>query len=178
MAVYKEIVTKAVLGKVKKQFQNVYTLTPEIEPATILGCWLINHKFNGEEVNNAVTIKGSFEINIWYSYDNDSKTAVATKKIDYQELVNVQLKTKADFDTEKEILVRALKQPTCKRLTIKDKDIEFEIEKELGVELVGDVKVKILIEEEEEPWVESVDEEVLTNVEKEITENVKADYLE
>ena len=45
MANYREIVTKTVLGKAKKSFINHYTLTPEEKPTTILGCWVINHKF-------------------------------------------------------------------------------------------------------------------------------------
>ena len=44
---FKEIVTKAVIGKGKKHFLNTYSLTPEVKPSTILGCWVINHTFNG-----------------------------------------------------------------------------------------------------------------------------------
>lgn len=43
MALYKEIVTKAVIGKGKKYFKNSYTLTPTDQPTTVLGCWVINH---------------------------------------------------------------------------------------------------------------------------------------
>ncbi len=42
MASYKEIVTKAVIGKGKKTFQNVEEVTVEPTPTTILGCWVIN----------------------------------------------------------------------------------------------------------------------------------------
>lgn len=177
MPVFKEIVTKAVIGKVKKHFKNVYTLTPEMEPSTILGCWIINHKFKGHEMGDKIMVDGSFEANIWYSYENDSKTAVVTKKIDYNEIVRVNPKEETDFSNDNEIIVRALKQPNCTRIEIKDNNIEFEIEKELGIELVGDSKVKILVEEDEEPWEVLVEDEVLDEAEKEITENVKEDYL-
>lgn len=43
MANYREIVTKAVVGKGKKHFVNQSTVTPEAVPTTILGCWVINH---------------------------------------------------------------------------------------------------------------------------------------
>jgi spore coat protein E len=177
VALYKEIVTKTVIGKVKKHFKNVYTLTPEMEPSTILGCWIINHKFKGHEMGDKIMVDGSFEANIWYSYENDSKTAVVTKKIDYNEIVRVNPKEETDFSNDNEIIVRALKQPNCTRIEIKDNNIEFEIEKELGIELVGDSKVKILVEEDEEPWEVLVEDEVLDEAEKEITENVKEDYL-
>ena len=41
-----------------------------------------------------------------------------------------------------------------------DDVIEFDIEKELGIEVVNDEKVKIAIEEDEEPWDTIDDEEV------------------
>ena len=47
MAAYKEIVTKAVIGKGKKYFKNNYTVEVDGKPTTVLGCWVINHKFKG-----------------------------------------------------------------------------------------------------------------------------------
>lgn len=43
MANYKEIVTKAVIGKGKKKFITKSEITPEVVPTTVLGCWVINH---------------------------------------------------------------------------------------------------------------------------------------
>lgn len=43
MASYKEIVTKAVVGKGKKYYRNTYTVNTETKPNTVLGCWVINH---------------------------------------------------------------------------------------------------------------------------------------
>lgn len=42
---FKEIVTKAVIGKGKKYFKNNYNLLSENNANTILGCWVINHVF-------------------------------------------------------------------------------------------------------------------------------------
>ncbi len=43
MSAYKEIVTKAIIGKGKKYYKNTYTIDTENEPSTVLGCWVINH---------------------------------------------------------------------------------------------------------------------------------------
>ena len=43
MSSYKEIVTKAVIGKGKKLFTNEYVVDVEKDVSTILGCWVINH---------------------------------------------------------------------------------------------------------------------------------------
>ena len=52
MSSFKEIVTKAVIGKAKKTNNANFLLTPEEKPNTILGCWVINHSFNGLKGQN------------------------------------------------------------------------------------------------------------------------------
>jgi len=47
LAIYKEIVTKAIIGKGKKYYKNTYTIETEFEPTTVLGCWVINHVLVG-----------------------------------------------------------------------------------------------------------------------------------
>lgn len=176
MGAYREIVTKAVIGKGKKYFKNIYNLKTEALPSTVLGCWVINHKFKGYQSGDKIMVDGSFDVNIWYSYDGDSKTGVVSKRVDYSESVTVKTKTEADLTNETEIIVRTLKQPNCTRVEIKDGDIEFEIEKELGIEVVGDTKVKISVEEEEEPW-DIIEDEVTDEVSAEIDNNVNENFL-
>lgn len=176
MALYKEIVTKAVIGKGKKAFKNNYTIKTENEPTTVLGCWVINHKFKGYKSGEKIGVDGSFDINIWYSYDNDSKTTVVSQKIDYNDLFNVKIKDNADLTGDTDIVVRTLSQPACSKVNIVDNNtITFDIDKELGVEIVGETKVKIAIEEDEEPWdeiMDEIDEKMLEEI-----ENVDENYI-
>lgn len=176
MSAYKEIVTKAVVGKGKKYYKNTYSIKTEYTPNTVLGCWIINHNFSGREENNKILINGSFDVNIWYSYDNDSKTTVITKNINYQETVSVNQKETTD-SSKKDIIVRSLKQPACLFAKEKDNSITLEIEKELGIEIVGDTKVKIAIEEDEEPWDIIIDDEYNEETDKEIDNSIKEDFI-
>ena len=177
MSSYKEIVTKAVIGKGKKYFKNTYTIEATNKPSTVLGCWVINNKFKGYKTGEQIGVDGTYDVNIWYSYEDDSKTTVINKQIKYNELFNVKVKQNADLTGDTDIIVRALKQPTCTKVNIEDDGkITFDIEKELGVEIVGETKMKIAIEEDEEPW-EDLDNEVTDEVEKEIDENVKEDFI-
>ena len=57
VASYKEIVTKAVVGKGKKAFKNTYTVEADHEPSTVLGCWVINHQFKGYKSGENVGVK-------------------------------------------------------------------------------------------------------------------------
>lgn len=177
MAAYKEIVTKAIIGKGKKYFKNNYTIETDSKPTTVLGCWVINHKFKGFKSGEKIGVDGSYDINIWYSYDSDSKTTVVSKKIDYNDLFNVKTKENVDLTGDTDVIVRTLKQPTCSKVNIEDNGvISFDIEKELGVEIVGETKMKIAIEEDEEPW-DEIEDDMDEEIAKEIENNVNEKYI-
>ena len=178
MALYKEIVTKAIIGKGKKYFKNNYSIKATDNPTTVLGCWVINHKFKGYKSGEKIGVDGSYDVNIWYSYDNDSKTTVINKKVEYNDLFNVKVRENADLTGDTDIIVRTLKQPTCSKVNIEDDGtITFDIEKELGVEIVGETKMKIAIEEDEEPW-DEIDDEVTEEDLKDIDENITDNYID
>ena len=170
MANYREIVTKTVLGKGKKTFTTNNKITLEHTPSTILGCWVINSRFKGDKNNNKVNINGSYDVNIWYSYDNDTKTDVAKHTDNYNEIVTI--KNSRDAVNE-DVIVRSLKQPNCTHVEIDGNDIKYTIEKELGIELVGDEKVKIETSLEEDPW-----DEIIDDVDDKIDKEVNEDYIE
>ena len=67
MSNYREIVTKAIIGKTKKSIKTDYDFSCEQTPNTILGCWIINNRFKGSLKDSDAIINGSFDINVWYS---------------------------------------------------------------------------------------------------------------
>ena len=172
MSSFKEIVTKAVIGKAKKTSSNSFSLTPEEIPNTVLGCWVINHSFSGTKgAKGTVTVNGTFDVNVWYSYDEDKKTAVTTKKFSYSDSMNVPLKESHNINDATDIIVRCLKQPTVSSVDVKDNQVNLEIEKEMGVEIVGDTKVRISVEDTFDDY-----EEIFDDVNTD-TIDVKEDYL-
>ena len=180
MASTREIVTKAVVGKGKKTFTATKAITPENQPTTILGCWIINHTFKGYRNGNKINIEGSYDVNIWYSCSGDTKTEVVRETINYLEEVNVPRTNDSDI-TNEDIIIRSLKQPTCTKAEVVDGKIEYTVQKELGVEIVGDVKVKIAYDEEEDPWEVIMDDNTETDIEKveeTIEQEVNEEYLD
>ena len=172
MSNFREIVTKAVIGKAKKTSSSKYTFTPEEKPNTVLGCWVINNTFNGTNNMGSVLVNGAFDVNVWYSYDNDTKTAVSTKRFTYSDKMNVPLKNDAVLDNSSEIIVRSLKQPTVTNVNTKDDVVELTIEKEIGVEIVGNTKVKISVEDLDDDY-----EEIIDNDLNEEIDSVNEEYL-
>ncbi len=167
MSNFKEIVTKAVVGKGKKTFSEEHTLELNETPSAILGCWVINHTFKGIKEGDSVRVNGSFDTNIWYSKDNNTKTEVAKQNVTYDELIPIT--RLEDYDGEDEILVRVLKQPTCTKAQIVDDKVTYNIEKTLATELVGDAKIKVEIN--------SLDDDIESPIDEEINEEVKEDFL-
>lgn len=173
MANYKEIVTKTVIGKAKKTSKDNVNIVPEQSPSTVLGCWVINHTFNGTINNNHVTINGSYDVNVWYSYDSDHKTAVSQKTYTYVDEMNINLKNNDVISNNPEIIVRSLKQPTVNEVNIKGTNIYLTVEKELGVEVVGETKIKVPTEDDSDEYEEIIDE---SDVDK-IIDEVNPDYI-
>lgn len=171
MAIYKEIVTKAIIGKGKKTSNTNCTVTPEITPDTVLGCWVINHEFNGRNNNGAVNVNGSFDVNVWYSYDNNTKTNVIIKNFSYQDPMKVRLKENSKINNNTEIIVRSLNQPSVSDVSVDSGIIKLTVDKQMGVEVIGDTMVRVSVEDEMDDYEEIEDDEEIKDIE------ITDDYL-
>ena len=157
MANYKEIVTKAVIAKGKKLFTTNSTVKVENNPSTILGCWVINHNFNGVKSGDSIRINGSYDVNIWYSYDNNTKTSVIVKTFSYDDELNIKLKNPSNAS---DIIVRALTAPNVSKAEAVGTTVNLKVEKEMGAEIVGDAKVRVSVEEDYDDYDEDDDIEI------------------
>ena len=171
---YKEIVTKTIIGKGKKTFKNEYEVSVNENVDTVLGCWVINHDLKGVKDNEYIKINGSYDINIWYSYDNNTKTNVVSNKTYYEERVRVRVRDNRELDEEDEIIIRCLKNPTCIDVSNENNVIKYTISKELGIEIVGDQKIRIPISSSEDEYDIIIDEKEIND---EIDKEVNEDYL-
>ncbi len=179
MAYFKEIVTKAIIGKGKKTTNLNHIVETEDSINTVLGCWVINHTFNGVNNGGKVLLNGSYDINIWYSYDNNTKTNVLVKRFSYQDVMNVKIKENGEFSNSSEIIVRSLNQPSVTDVSVEGTKINLSVHKEMGVEIVGDTKVRVSVEDDFEDYEEIFDEDVESKEEftEDSIEDVNDDYL-
>lgn len=145
MSEIREIITKAIVAKGKKTFNISHQLQTSKKPYSILGCWIINHHYEALKENDIVKIKGAFEINIWYSLDNNTKTDVLKETIFYEK----EIKTKqivADYLKNSDaILVKILKQPTAINAKIDNDKIDIDIVLEILAEVLGETKMQVTI---------------------------------
>lgn len=170
MAYYKEIVTKAVIGKGKKTKSEEYVIETNEKIDNVLGCWVINHNFRGSVSNNTIVVSGNFDVNIWYSYNNNSKTNVMIKKFNYEYPMNVNIKENASLTKDSEIIVRTLEQPSVVDVNIENNNIHLTIEKQMGVEVIGDTTVRVSVEDTFDDY-EEIEEDTMEEM------DVTDDYL-
>ena len=148
MANYREIITKAVTGKGRKFTQSSHTLTPPNKPTSILGCWVINQQYKARKRGNLVEVDGTYDINTWYSYDDNTKTEVVTEETSYKDTIRLRYRDAEQInDEECDVIVRVLQQPNCLEATISPKGhkVLVQVERELLAEVVGETKLVVAV---------------------------------
>ena len=178
MAYFKEIVTQAVVGKGKRSTTTTHTVKPDKVPSTVLGCWIINHRFDGASNGSDIFVNGSYDVNVWYSYDNDTKTGVANGTFSYSDKMNVPISNNAKLTNNSEVIVNSLADPNVVDVKIEGDLIKFTVRKEMGIEVIGDTKIRVNVEDEVDDYAEIFDSEVNEEILNQIDEEIKEDYLD
>lgn len=102
-----------------------------------------------------VEIQGKFDINIWYSYNQQSKTGVHTESFTYKDRIKLHYRDEEVTDLG-DVRVKVLQHPNCVEATITKNDEQFEVvvEREFLVECIGETVVCISVHPNdfEEEW--------------------------
>ncbi|MFS8650637.1 MAG: outer spore coat protein CotE [Caldibacillus sp.] len=151
MAKARQIITKAVVAKGKKSTQSKHAIQPPHTPTSILGCWIINHKYEAKKVDKKVEIYGSYDINCWYSYADNTKTDVVNETVKYKDVIKLKYRDDQAIE-DKEVIARVLQQPNCVEAVISPKGNKILVtaEREMLVELIGETKVIVLLADEKD----------------------------
>lgn len=144
---YREIITKAVCGTGKGKMQAVDMVRPKQQPSSILGCWIINHKYRAKRKSDQVVeIEGSYDINVWYSFQENTRTEVVLEEVHYSDEITLHEIDQHSLTSTDEVIAKVIKQPNCSQCSIdKDHMIKVEVEKEFVVEVIGETKVKVQV---------------------------------
>ncbi|WP_163971294.1 outer spore coat protein CotE [Oceanobacillus halotolerans] len=146
---YREIITKAVCGKGRKFTQATHNVSPSHRPSSILGCWVINHLYNAKKKSDdTVEVSGSYDINIWYSYNDNTKTEVVTERVTYTDTIPLSVKDDNTLNDEYDVIAKVLQQPNCLECKIANQGqkIIVEIEREFLVQIIGETKVAVKVD--------------------------------
>ncbi|MGE5542308.1 MAG: outer spore coat protein CotE [Bacillota bacterium] len=146
---FREIITRAVYGRGEGVAHGVVTFPNVGEVKRVLGATAtefrlgdISLRCSGEEVT--VLANGQFDVHVWYICGEDtavSKQAVsATVEIPVTPFGREQLK-------EHDVRVAVVKQPQCRRVTVKESEggLEVEVTAMLKAEVVGETKLRVVL---------------------------------
>ena len=151
----RQIVTRAVIAKGKKRTESKETLSPPNAPTSILGCWVINHHYQAKRIGKYVEVSGKYDVNVWYAYNNHSKTAVFTETISYKDRIKLSFRDGEVNDSD-DVKVRVLQQPNCIEavITKQGDKVQVTVEREFLVEIIGETTVVINVHplDFEEEW--------------------------
>ncbi|QVK19467.1 outer spore coat protein CotE [Mycoplasmatota bacterium] len=141
----REIVTKAIVEKGKKAIRFVEKVKTTNPVESVLGCWVLNHNFQAEKTTEGVLIQGIFEVNIWYSYNNNSQTEVTKEMVNYQQEVKTKRKINDYLEKNTDVIVRMIQPPVCSDVKIVDNIIEIEVLLEVAAEVIGETKMRVSV---------------------------------
>ncbi|WP_409294302.1 outer spore coat protein CotE [Peribacillus sp. SCS-26] len=175
MSQYRQIITKAVVAKGRKYTKSKHTIIPAHPPTSILGCWIINHRYDAKKVGDKVEVTGYFDINTWYSYHKNTKTEVVTEKVKYVDEIKLKYRDAECFD-DNEVVARVMQQPSCLEASISEcgTKIIVDVEREIFIEVIGETKITVAVHpdgfSDDDDWDLEVDDEEL--------ESIHTDFIE
>ncbi|NMO97080.1 outer spore coat protein CotE [Paenibacillus lemnae] len=143
----REIITKAICGKGRKFSTVTHTVTPPNNPTSILGAWIIQHQYEAVAAGDGIEVVGTYDLNIWYSYDRNSQTDVAKETVSYVERVPLSYLDPKHRSSTVEVSAEATQEPSCVEASVSSngKSVILRVEREYAVELVAETKVLVLV---------------------------------
>lgn len=141
----REIVTKAIVAKGKKAIHLKHQVRTNEKPYSILGCWIINREFKSSLKDSSALIDGSFEVNIWYSKNDNTMNDVIRERVSYTKDIKIKKIVENPLKNTDDILVRILKHPTVTDAKINDDCISLDIDIEALAEVIEETKVQIAV---------------------------------
>jgi spore coat protein E len=164
---YREIVTRAVVGKGRIYNNNEAVIKTVSVPSKVLGCWIINHYYVNSFEGGKAIARGKYDLHVWYGFNDDTDTMIHKQTIDYVEEFALKMKPGEELSEENELISKCIKYPTCTSLNLNDDGtISIKVEKDISLDIIGEANLRVQISNSEEDWVNGED-----------IENIDVNYL-
>ena len=142
----REIVTKAVIGKGNRAF-DFSVVMPETTGLVIrvLGAVMTNHRVKAEKSGDMIDISGSYEIHVWYTYDNGEKTDIVRMTVDYGDIIELRNALRENLLDSDEINAEEVVAPYATDVRIEEGLIHVDVALEVVAEVIGETKMRVAI---------------------------------
>jgi len=145
----REIVTKAVIGKGNRVFETT-SMMPEVIGLVkrVLGAAMINHQIKATRSGNLIEASGSYEIHVWYTYEDASegeKTEIVRLNVDYDNVISLRNALRENLLESDEIIPEEVVAPHATDVRIEAGVIYVDVVFEIAVEVIGETKMRVAI---------------------------------
>jgi len=175
----REILTKAVIGKGSKLFEMT-TLMPKTSGVinSILGTNVINHETTAKRIGDRIDISGSYDIHIWYAFNDNQETEIVRETVKYHDVITLQNALREKLLEGDDIIAEEVLPPYATDVRIVEGVIHVDIMFEVIAEVIGEMKMRVAILG---PVVESITPEISFDPDDDLAEIdalIKPDFLD
>ena len=142
----REIVTKAVIGKGNRVF-DISVVMPETTGLVIrvLGAVMTNHCVTAKKSGDLIEISGSYEVHVWYTYDDDKQTEIVRTTVDYGDVIELRQPLRENLLDSDEIIAEEIVAPYATDVRIEEGMIHVDVAFEVAAEVIGETKMRVAI---------------------------------
>ena len=145
---YREILTKAIIAKGEKTIKNKETILTEDNVSKVLGCWIINHKYEITTSNDIVYISGKFDAFLWYGKNNNTDSNLIKKTFTYKDEIPYSFTIESyPLDEKCEIKSKIETEPPCISMSFDNNTINIEYISKVCIDIIGETNIKIKVDD-------------------------------
>jgi len=175
----REILTKAVIGKGSRKF-DLTAMMPETAGLVdrVLGAVMTQHLVTATKSGNSIEISGSYEVHVWYTYEDDKKTEIVRMAVDYGDVIVLENALREHLLASDELVAEELVAPYATDVRIEGGVIHVDVSLEVVAEVIGETKMRVAILG---PVVETVRAEIAFDPDDDLAEidaAIQPDFLE
>lgn len=142
----REILTKAVISEGRRIFTTTVKMPePPVLIGRVLGAVMTNHQTTAQKNGNALEISGSYDVHVWYTYDEDKKTKISRTTVEYGDIIELVNPLREHLLISDEVFASEITPPHATDLRIESGIIQVDINFEIAVEVIGETKMRVAI---------------------------------
>ena len=145
---YREILTKAIIAKGEKVIDENVSINTNKNISKILGCWIINHKYDISHLNQKIYVKGSYDVFYWFGFDDNTNCGLANKTYEFNDeipytytLEKILLSDKCEIKSSEEC------DPFCSSMTYENDIITISVKRKYLLDIIGETKIKVKVDD-------------------------------
>ena len=146
MSNIREILTKAVIGRGVRTFATEVKMPDStVMVGRVLGAVATNHQVFTEKAGDQIEIYGSYDVHVWYTYDEDKKTKIVRTNVEYGDLIGLQHPLRENLLAGDVISAEEVVAPYATDVRLESNIIKVDITLEVAAEVIGETKMRVAI---------------------------------